>query len=119
MITPLLGRNSLSWFVNASSFGTVIAYFMVALSFVVLRIKKPEVTRPFKVKNGMAIGILAIVIAALFIMLYLPVGASSLGKVEWAIVIAWLGLGILLYTVNTVVNSSHRDVHSVDIWKEQ
>ena len=36
MLAPLSGRNSLGWFVGASSFGTVIAYFMVAISFMVL-----------------------------------------------------------------------------------
>ncbi len=119
MATPLLGKNSLSWFVNASSFGTVIAYLMVALSFVVLRKRKPEVVRPFRVKNGMLIGILAVVIATLFITLYLPVGASSLGKVEWIIVIVWLALGMIMYVANMILNKSRKDAGNIDIWGEQ
>lgn len=97
IFTPLLGKNSLGWFVDASSFGTVIAYGMVAISFVVLRIKEPDVVRPFKVKAGMLIGIVAVVISLFFISLYLPIGASSLTNIEWVIVLAWVVLGLVFY----------------------
>ena len=97
IFTPLLGRNSLGWFVDASAFGTVIAYFMVALSFVVLRRREPETERPFKVKYGIAVGILAMIVALFFIVLYLPIGSSSLNFQEWLIVFAWVLLGFILY----------------------
>ena len=97
IFTPLLGKNSLGWFVDASSFGTVIAYGMVAISFVVLRIKEPNAVRPFKVKAGMLIGIVAVVISLFFISLYLPIGASSLTSIEWVIVLAWVVLGLVFY----------------------
>ena len=100
IFTPLLGRNSLGWFVDASAFGTVIAYFMVALSFVVLRKREPDIARPFRVKNGLAAGIAAMVVAVFFIVLYLPVGSSSLNKQEWLIVFAWVILGAVLYLVS-------------------
>lgn len=69
ILSPLLGKNSLVWFVDASSFGTVIAYFMVALSFLVMRIKYPELPRPFVVRNGKLIGVLAILVSLGFIIL--------------------------------------------------
>ena len=97
IFTPLLGRNSLGWFVDASSFGTVIAYFMVALSFVVLRKREPDTARPFKVKYGVAAGIVAMLVAVFFIILYLPVGSSSLNTQEWVIVFSWAVLGVFLY----------------------
>lgn len=97
ILTPLLGKNSLGWFVDASSFGTVIAYFMVALSFLILRYNSPEMDRPFKIKYGKAIGFVAIAVAVFFISLYLPIGASSLGTIEWVIVSVWSGLGLILY----------------------
>ena len=100
IFTPLLGRNSLGWFVDASAFGTVIAYFMVALSFVVLRKREPETDRPFRVRNGMAVGIVAMLVAVFFIVLYLPVGSSSLNRQEWLIVFAWVLLGIILYLIS-------------------
>ena len=97
IFTPLLGKNSLGWFVDASSFGTVIAYFMVALSFVVLRYKEPNYARPFKVKYGKLVGLIAVIIALFFIYLYLPIGPSSLTGIEWAIVAVWVLLGVAFY----------------------
>lgn len=97
ILTPLLGRNSLLWFVDSSGFGTVTAYFMVALSFVILRIKKPELQRPFRVKGGLAVGFAAILSSLFFLSLYLPFGNSSLSVEEWTIVLTWSVLGIALY----------------------
>lgn len=97
VFTPLLGKNSLGWFVDASSFGTVIAYFMVALSFVVMRYRFPSMNRPFKVKLGRLIGVLAVLIALFFISLYLPIGASSLTTIEWIIVLVWVAVGLAFY----------------------
>ncbi len=97
IFTPLLGKNSLSWFVDASAFGTVIAYFMVALSFVVLRFRFPEDERPFKVKGGKVVGFITVAITLFFIVLYLPIGSSSLLPVEWVIVGAWVVAGLIIY----------------------
>ena len=97
IFTPLLGKNSLSWFVDASAFGTVIAYFMVSLSFFILRFRFPDMDRPFKVKGGKAIGLIAMAISLFFIVLYLPVGSSSLLPVEWVIVAVWVIVGLVIY----------------------
>ena len=100
ILTPLLGKNSLGWFVDASSFGTVTAYLMVALSFVVLRFKHPDIERPFKVKHGKLIGLIAVFIAVSFFSLYLPIGPSSLTGIEWVIVSVWVGLGLIFYLIS-------------------
>ncbi|MBQ8808106.1 MAG: hypothetical protein IJZ81_02225, partial [Clostridia bacterium] len=50
-----------------------------------------------KIKGGMVVGILAVIISAFFITLYLPIGASSLAPVEWGIFFAWTLLGVVLY----------------------
>lgn len=101
IFSPLLGKNSLVWFVDASGFGTVIAYLMVAISFVVLRKKYPDYDRPLKVKRG--VGIIAIIVSAFFIILYLPIGNSSLNGIEWLIVLVWLIIGLVFY-----INSSKK-----------
>ena len=96
-LSPLLGKTSLVWFVNASAFGTVVAYFMVACSFLALRKNEPELVRPYKVGAGTLVGILAIGVAALFLYLYLPFGSpSSLVWQEWTMVAVWVVLGIVL-----------------------
>jgi len=97
MVTPLMGRNALVWFVDAASFGTVVAYLMVALSFIAVRRKEPDLHRPYSHKRPMLMGILAVISALFFVQLYLPFGPSSLvWPYEWALILAWLGLGIVL-----------------------
>lgn len=102
ILSPLLGKSALSWFVNAAAFGTVVAYFMVSLSFIVLRFKEPELERPFKVKKaGVLVGILAVVVALFMISLYLPIySPSPLKPIEWCLVGGWLVLGIILFIAN-------------------
>lgn len=100
ILTPLLGKNSLGWFVDASAFGTVIAYLMVAISFVILRRNCKNLPRPFRVKHGMIVGIIAVMISLFFVSLYLPVGSSSLSGVEWVIVGVWVGSGMLFYLLS-------------------
>jgi len=96
-LSPLLGKNALVWFVDAASFGTVVAYFMVALSFLALRQKEPELQRPFKISNGKLVGIIAVIVAAGFIILYLPIGPGSLiWPQEWLMVLGWCLLGLIL-----------------------
>ncbi|MDR3296114.1 MAG: APC family permease [Clostridiales Family XIII bacterium] len=101
-LSPLMGKSALVWFVDASAFGTVVAYFMVALSFLFLRRNEPELVRPYKVPAGPLIGILAIGVAAFFLYLYLPVGPGALLPVEWALVLGWVVLGIVLFIITQV-----------------
>lgn len=106
-LSPLLGKEALVWFVDASAFGTVIAYFMVALSFLFLRKNEPKLARPYRVKGGTLVGILAIGVAGFFLYLYLPVGPGALLPVEWALVLGWVVLGIIFYIMTKV---SYKDV---------
>ncbi len=99
--SPLLGKSSLGWFVDASAFGTVIAYFMVALSFVVLRSSEPNLVRPYRVAAGQVVGVIAVLVALFFIWLYLPFLGSPnpLGHVEWIMIGTWVVLGIIFYSM--------------------
>ncbi|MGI6057356.1 MAG: APC family permease [Bilifractor sp.] len=110
ILTPLLGKNSLGWFVDASAFGTVIAYLMVAISFVILRITCKDLPRPFKVKHGILVGIIAIIISLFFVFLYLPIGSSSLTGMEWLIVGVWVGLGLILYLISLPHMKNNTDI---------
>ena len=91
-----LGKGALEWFVNASSFSVIIMYLMVDLAFIVLRIRQPELNRPYKVSNFKLISILAVLSVAFSCYVYLPFGPSSLVSVEWLFVIGWFALGGLL-----------------------
>ncbi|MCB6993646.1 APC family permease [bacterium 210820-DFI.6.37] len=101
VLSPLLGKSALVWFVDAAAFGTVIAYFMVSLSFCVLRKKEPELDRPFKVKSGGFVGFMAVLVALFFASLYIPLySPTPLTPIEWALVGGWFLLGVILFIAN-------------------
>ena len=98
IIGPFFGRPVLVWLVDAGGLGIVIAYAMVAWSFLVLRKKEPELARPYKVRLGKTVGIVALVLSVSLVFLYLPGSPSALlWPQEWAIIIGWALLGGVLF----------------------
>lgn len=93
MIAPFFGKQLLTWISNAASLSTVIAYCLVAVSFLVLRKNEPDMVRPYKVKYGNLVGGIAVVLSLGMLMLYLPGMPSGLNKPEWIIVAIWSVLG--------------------------
>lgn len=95
---PLLGRPALVWLVDAGGLGLVVAWFMVAVSFIILRKKAPSMHRPFKLPGGTSIGWIAAVMALGVSVLYMPGMPSALiWPYEWVIVFAWAVLGFVFY----------------------
>ncbi len=96
MLAPFFGRKMLVWIVDAGNFGCVLAYCFVAVSFVILRKKAPEMARPYKVKHYKLVGFLAVVMSGTMIVMYLiPGSPAALAPVEWGLVIGWAGLGVI------------------------
>lgn len=99
IIGPFFGRPVLVWVVDAGGLGIVIAYAMVAWSFLVLRKKEPELARPYRVPFGKLTGSLALVLSLGLGLLYLPGSPSALlWPQEWGIVLLWAVLGAILYS---------------------
>ncbi|MDR1136049.1 MAG: amino acid permease [Clostridiales Family XIII bacterium] len=96
-LAVFLGRSALVWLIDASAFGTVVAYFMVALSFLLVRFKEPELARPYKAPAGPFVGVVAVAVALFFLWTYLPIGPAGLIPVEWALVGIWVLLGVVFY----------------------
>ncbi len=95
---PLFGRVLLVWIVDAGSFAVVIAYLLVAISFLVLRKKQPEMERPFRLRHGRLIGWLAVLGSLGLLALYLPGSPSALAwPIEWGLVVLWFVLGGIFY----------------------
>jgi amino acid transporter len=95
---PFGGRVLLVWIVDAGSFAVVIAYTLVAVSFLLLRRNQPGMVRPFRLRHGEVIGWLALAGSLGLLLLYLPGSPSALlWPVEWSLVLAWYALGVLLY----------------------
>ena len=97
-LAPLLGRESLVWFVNAGGLGIVIAYSLVALSFLVLRRKFPQMERPWKLPLGELFGGAALILSLGVMLLYLPGSpAALLWPQEWLLFAAWMVGGFMLF----------------------
>jgi len=95
---PLFGRVLLVWIVDAGSFAVVIAYLLVAISFLVLRKMQPEMERPFRLRHGQLIGWLAVFGSLGLLALYLPGSPSALAwPIEWGLVLLWFALGGIFY----------------------
>ncbi|SFB39227.1 amino acid/polyamine/organocation transporter, APC superfamily (TC 2.A.3) [Lentibacillus halodurans] len=98
---PLLGRPALVWLVDAGGLGLVVAWLMVAISFIILRKKDPELKRPFKLSGGTSIGWIAVIMSAGIMVLYMPGMPSALiWPYEWAIVGLWIIIGFILYKMS-------------------
>mgnify|MGYP005760792221 FL=1 len=99
VVAPFFGRGVLVWLVDAASFGCVIAYMFVSISFCILRKKKPEMERPYKVKAGKFVGFMAVLMAGFMTLLYIVPASFSAALVwqEWIVVGIWLALGVFFY----------------------
>ncbi len=97
-LMPLFGKKMLTWLVNAGSLAVVIAYFMVALSFIILRRKEPQLHRPYAVANWKFVGTGALLMTGIMILLCLPGFPAALAwPNEWGIILGWSALGAWFY----------------------
>lgn len=100
LAAPFFGRTMLVWISDAASFACCLAYCMVALSFLRLRRKEPDMNRPFRVKHYKFVGVTASLLSGLMVVLYLiPGSGSSLTREEWIITGGWALLGLAFYCV--------------------
>lgn len=97
ILAPLFGRQMLVWLVDAGSLSIILAYLMVALSFLVLRRREPEMARPFRLRYGRIVGTLAVLLSFGTGVLFLPgMPAELIWPAEWFIVGAWWLAGVVL-----------------------
>lgn len=95
IIAPFFGRKMLLWIVDAGNFGCVLAYCMVALSFLILRKKDPELKRPYKVKHYKFVGTMAVLMSGIMLLMYIiPNSGCSLVWQEWIMAGGWCILGV-------------------------
>lgn len=97
MIAPLFGKTILVWLINSGSFATTIAFLFVAISFLVLRHREPDMPRPFEVSHPRLVGYGAVTLSLGLIAAFLPWSDSALQwPEEWLTIVVWSTLGILL-----------------------
>jgi amino acid transporter len=106
-LAPLFGRPALVWLVDAGGLGIVVAYAFVAWSFIVLRKREPDMTRPYAVRHWRFTGYTALVLSVAIGLLYLPGSPAALvWPWEWGIVAAWCVLGAILALVSGKAENS-------------
>jgi amino acid transporter len=71
-IAPFFGRRMLVWLVDAGSAAAVLAYLLVAVSYLILRKNEPEMERPYKVRFGVFVGVMAVAMSIFMAALYIP-----------------------------------------------
>jgi basic amino acid/polyamine antiporter, APA family len=95
VLAPLFGEQMLVWLVDAGGINIVIAFFLVSLSFLVLRRREPDMPRPFRLPAGTVVGSAAAVLSLGLAVLYLPgMPAALVWPAEWLIVGLWWLVGV-------------------------
>ncbi|MDT8862914.1 amino acid permease [Alkalihalobacillus sp. MEB130] len=97
VVSPLLGRPALVWFVNSGGPAIVIAYLLVAISFVILRKREPSMERPYKSGKTSLVGWVALVLSIGFLIIYLPGMPAALAGPEWVIFSGWFLIGLYFF----------------------
>lgn len=74
---------------NLVNIGTLLAFTIVCAGVWILRVRQPELERPFKTPFVPLVPILGIV-TAVFVMSRLP-------KITWLVMLGWLAFGLVIY----------------------
>jgi len=89
-----------------TSIGTLFAFVVVCAAVLVLRVKRPEAKRPFRVPFGPIFPVLGI-LSCFYLMLSLPV-------LTWIRFLVWLNLGMVIYWFYGRIHSPLRDAREAD-----
>ena len=107
-LAPFLGRQSLVWFVNAGSFGLMLAYVFVCASYIKLKINEPDMPRPYQAFGGLYLGWFGLIASLLMTTLYLPNMPAALVWQEWIMVVTWFVGGSLVFIY---IQKSNKQFH--------
>ena len=83
--------------VNVVGFFAVFSWLLVTISFVRLRKMQPDLVRPYRVKSGRTIGVLAILSLIFYLFLYTPF--NPLGGLNFAELMITIGILIVIAIV--------------------
>jgi len=119
VIAPLFGRPALVWLVNAGGLGIVVAYATVALTFIVLRNREPDMERPFRVPGGKSVGIAALIASVGIFLMYMPGSPAALvWPYEWLMVGVWVTLGVVFYLIARSAHDQSASDHMMQRFAE-
>ncbi|WP_404287543.1 APC family permease [Glutamicibacter arilaitensis] len=101
LLAPFFGAEMLGWLVDSGAPSIIIAYFLVSVTFLILRRREPKMDRPLRVagkgRGGEIIGYASALLTAALFLLYMPGMPASLSWEPWLIFGAWWLLGALFF----------------------
>jgi APA family basic amino acid/polyamine antiporter len=83
------------------SIGTLIAFIVVCIGVLVLRYKRPDLPRPFRVKGIWAVSILGVI--------FCGVMAATLDVATWIRLVVWTIIGVIIYFTYSAPRSKLRN----------
>ena len=103
VLAPFAGRKMLVWIVDAGNFGCCVAYCLVAVSFLIIRRKEPNLVRPYKVPAYKFVGTMAVLMSGFMVVCYMiPASGSALVWQEWLIAGGWCLLGVVFFVASKI-----------------
>ncbi|MGP5257754.1 APC family permease [Glutamicibacter ardleyensis] len=101
VLAPFFGAEMLGWLVDSGAPSIIIAYFLVSVTFLILRRREPLMVRPLRVagkgRGGEIIGYASVILTAALFLLYMPGMPASLSWEPWLIFAAWWVLGAVFF----------------------
>ena len=103
----LLGRGGLAPIVGMAVICLATVFMLVCLGIVVLRIRRPDQARPFRVPGGIFTGVFGILGSIFFLIITIrePYVNSQGFPLEWRLFILGLILGLVFWTIASKVRS--------------
>lgn len=90
---------------DLTSIGTLFAFVLVCLGVWIMRVKQPNVQRPFKVPLVPVVSTLGILVCGAMII--------SLDKVTQLTALGWMLIGLVIYFAYSKFHSKHKDPGSI------
>lgn len=100
LLGPLLGVGLLAPLSRVASLALSFSYLVMSVACLRMRFTMPQIRRPFKVPGGVAGMALACATSAVCVaIMVVPGSPAALSKIEWGILVGWIGISVLVTTV--------------------
>lgn len=97
---PFLGANLIDTITCFSGAALIFTWTITSSTLVTLRIKHPEMERPFKIPGGTATGVFSTVVTGLvFIFMFVPSSPFYVGAIASKMLVVWMVVGIILFAL--------------------
>lgn len=101
LVAPFFGERMLGWLVDSGAPSIIIAYFLVSVTFLLLRRREPQMDRPLRVggegRFGEVIGWASVLLTFGLFSLYMPGMPAQLTWQPWLIFAIWWAMGALFF----------------------